>query len=118
YQLGCALPLSPRCSCCGRAPPLRRIPRRSAVQARIAGRRYVQESPPPTVGMLAEPNWAPPIDFRLVNGTCYLPFVRPDDEAEQIVKSEGCATLQFSAYQTYPYGGCRGWKSCDRVGAG
>jgi hypothetical protein len=65
--------------------------------------------------MLAEAKLGAPIDLRLVNGACYLPFVRSDEEAEQIVKSEGCAALQFSAYPTYPYGGCRGWKNCDRV---
>ena len=37
---GFASPPSARCSCCARAPPLRRIPCRSAVQAQIAGRRY------------------------------------------------------------------------------
>jgi MFS family permease len=40
YQLGCVSPLSPRCTCCGRAAPSRRIPCRSAVWARIARRRY------------------------------------------------------------------------------
>ena len=37
YRLGCASPPSARCSCCARAAPSRRTPRRSAAQVRVAG---------------------------------------------------------------------------------
>jgi hypothetical protein len=38
------------------------------------------------------------MDFRLVNGASYLPFIWSDHEAKQIVKSKGRAALEFAAH--------------------
>ena len=119
YRLGCASPPSARCFCCGRARAVAAHP--SPVRGSGANRWTTllsRRSPPPTVGRLAEAKLnatdrLSPRKWRVLSAV-----FRSDNEAEQIVKSEGCAALQFSAYPTYPDGGCRGRKSCDRVGAG
>jgi hypothetical protein len=91
-------------SCCARAAPSRHSPRRSeaehkALRARLRCRDRLV---PREVGQV-RPNRPPPIDFRLVNRAGYLPLIRPDDQAEQIVKSEGGAALKFAEYPTYSH---------------
>jgi hypothetical protein len=91
-------------SCCARPAPSRHSPRGSeaehkALRARLRCRDRLV---PREVGQV-RPNRPPPIDFRLVNRAGYLPLIRPDDQAEQIVKSEGDAALKFAEYPTYSH---------------
>ena len=70
-----------------------------ALRARLCCRDRVV---PREVGQV-RPNRPPASDFRFVNSAGYLPLVRPNDQAEEIVKSEGGTALKLAEYPTYSH---------------